>query len=45
MVLGTLKGIVVAIVLSLVGLMYLAYDPRYTSFAASRHECVPPALT
>jgi SulP family sulfate permease len=28
MVLGTLKGIVVAIMLSLVGLMYLAYDPR-----------------
>src|SRR5574340_1723961 len=28
MVLGTLKGIVVAIVLSMVGLMYLAYDPR-----------------
>ena len=28
MVLGTLKGIVVAIVLSLAGLMYLAYDPR-----------------
>ena len=28
MVLGTLKGIVVAIVLSLLGLMYLAYDPR-----------------
>jgi high affinity sulfate transporter 1 len=27
MVLGTLKGIVVAIVLSLLGLMYLAYDP------------------
>ena len=27
-VLGTLKGIVVAIVLSLLGLMYLAYDPR-----------------
>jgi high affinity sulfate transporter 1 len=28
MVLGTLKGILVAIVLSLLGLMYLAYDPR-----------------
>lgn len=28
MMLGTLKGIVVAIVLSLLGLMYLAYDPR-----------------
>jgi MFS superfamily sulfate permease-like transporter len=28
MVLGTLKGIVVAIALSLLGLMYLAYDPR-----------------
>ncbi|MBK7137291.1 MAG: SulP family inorganic anion transporter [Rhodocyclales bacterium] len=28
MVLGTLKGIVVAIMLSLAGLMYLAYDPR-----------------
>jgi len=28
MVLGTLKGIVVAIVLSLVGLMYLGYDPK-----------------
>ena len=28
MMLGTLKGIVVAIVLSLAGLMYLAYDPR-----------------
>ncbi|HEX5675616.1 MAG TPA: SulP family inorganic anion transporter, partial [Azonexus sp.] len=28
MVLGTLKGIVVAIMLSLLGLMYLAYDPR-----------------
>lgn len=28
MVLGTLKGIVVAIVLSLLGLMYLAYNPR-----------------
>jgi len=28
MVLGTLKGIVVAIVLSLLGLMYLAYSPR-----------------
>jgi len=28
MVLGTLKGIVFAIVLSLLGLMYLAYDPR-----------------
>lgn len=28
MVLGTLKGIVIAIVLSLAGLMYLAYDPR-----------------
>lgn len=27
-VLGTLKGILVAIVLSLLGLMYLAYDPR-----------------
>jgi MFS superfamily sulfate permease-like transporter len=28
MMLGTLKGILVAIVLSLLGLMYLAYDPR-----------------
>jgi MFS superfamily sulfate permease-like transporter len=28
MMLGTLKGIVVAIVLSLVGLMYLGYDPK-----------------
>ena len=28
MVLGTLKGIVAAIVLSLLGLMYLGYDPR-----------------
>jgi MFS superfamily sulfate permease-like transporter len=28
MVLGTLKGILVAIVLSLLALMYLAYDPR-----------------
>jgi high affinity sulfate transporter 1 len=28
MVLGTLKGIVVAIVLSMLALMYLAYDPR-----------------
>jgi sulfate permease, SulP family len=28
MVLGTLKGIVLAIVLSLLALMYLAYDPR-----------------
>lgn len=28
MVLGTLKGILAAIVLSLLGLMYLAYDPR-----------------
>jgi len=28
MMLGTLKGIVVAIVLSLLGLMYIAYDPR-----------------
>lgn len=28
MTLGTLKGILVAIVLSLLGLMYLAYDPR-----------------
>ena len=28
MVLGTLKGIVIAIVLSLLSLMYIAYDPR-----------------
>lgn len=28
MMLGTLKGIVAAIVLSLLGLMYIAYDPR-----------------
>jgi MFS superfamily sulfate permease-like transporter len=42
--LGTLQGIVVAIIVSFVALVYQVSDPPFTCWCASRHQRVPAAF-